>query len=189
MDIIIERANRFVQNRFSHDTVPHHKGALESVSEELDSFDSGLDKIKFINIVIEANNETFKSHKVKCTNPECTQEFEHGNIQYFLTQELNRLGIHLNEDTFTDEEREKSESKLDKILTSVNDLKMGQEIIYEALIKEINDLRELYFLGKKKWHQLFLGKCVDMVASGIVSETVSKQILDEFSRTFPSLLT
>ncbi len=189
MDIILERANRHAKNHFRHDTVPHHKGTLESVNEELDSIDSILDKIKFINVIIEANNKTLIVHKLKCANPKCTQDFEHGNIQYFLTQELNRLGVHLNEDTFTDEEKEKSESKLDQILKSLNDLKMGQEIIYEDLLKEINDLRELYFLGKRKWHQLFLGKCVDMVASGIASETVSKQIVDEFSKTFPNLLT
>lgn len=67
-------------------------------------------------------------------------------------------------------------------------MKHGQQIIYEELTDEINELKNLLFLGKKKWYQLLVGKSVEMVASGIVSETVVKGILDNSKISFPTLL-
>lgn len=34
----------------------------------------------------------------------------------------------------------------------------------------------MYFLDKKNWSQLFMGKLTEMIASGVVSETMSKEI-------------
>ena len=39
--------------------------------------------------------------------------------------------------------------KLDKILSDLQTLKNGQQIIYEDLKEEIESLKELYILGKK----------------------------------------
>lgn len=67
-------------------------------------------------------------------------------------------------------------------------MKAGQQVIYDDLLKEINELKELYFLGKKKWHQILVGKGVDMVSSGIISETVSKQIINSIEPALTKLI-
>lgn len=61
-------------------------------------------------------------------------------------------------------------------------------MLYEDLLKEINELKDLYFLGKKKWYQLLIGKSVEMAAGGIVSETVSKQIIEQVKSNLPGLI-
>lgn len=188
MDIVIEMTNKFIEENFD-DRVPHHKSLLGSVEELLDSIDSQQDQIKILNLLLDKTNFYFEEHQKACKNPgECEQPYHHGMTVYFLTQKLNRLGVHFDEDTFTQNEKQQSESKLDKILKDLSEIKLGQEIIYEDLIEEINRLRELYFLGKKNWHQLLVGKCVDMVAGGVVSETVSKQIIAEFSKSAIALI-
>lgn len=188
MDIIIKQANRFTENYFNGG-VSHYEEILDAAKEKVYNIDNPLDKIKFLNIVLEKKNSEYEKHKPVCGDPEnCSKNFAYENISYYLTQELNRLGIHFNDDTFTDAEKQQAESRLDKILSDLNGLKIGQQIIYEDLTKEINELKDLYFLGKKKWYQLFIGKSAEMVAGGIVSETIAKQIIETVKTSFPNLL-
>ena len=57
-------------------------------------------------------------------------------------------------------------------------LKKGQELIYNDLLNEIEELKELYFLGKKNWKQLLAGKIIEMVTGGVLNETVSKELIE-----------
>jgi hypothetical protein len=188
MDIITKKAKRFADNYFM-DGVRQYDELLSAAKKEVYSIDNPLDQIKYLNFLLDRNNSDYESHKPRCQDPEnCQYNEAYENIAYYLTQELNRLGVQFNDDTFTQEEKENADTKLDQILKDLNEVKLGQQIIYEELTKEINELRELYFLGKKKWYQLFIGKSVDMVASGIVSETISKQIIEEFKKNLPALI-
>ncbi len=187
MDIIKETATRFATNHL-RGRFTNYQEFIDLAKEKLYDIDNHSDKIKFINILLENNNTEYDKHKPNCTNPTgCPQNYAHENVTYYLSQELGRLGVQLNEDTFTVEEKAHAESKLDQILRDLIEVKLGQQIIYEDLNKEINELRDLYFLGKKKWYQLLVGKGVDMVASGIVSETVSKELIDTVKISFPKL--
>jgi hypothetical protein len=142
-----------------------------------------------LNFLLDRNNNDYADHKPRCQDPEnCRYNYAYENIAYYLTHELNRLGVHFNDDTFTQEDKEQAHSKLDQILKGLNDIKFSQQVIYEDLSKEINELKDLYFLGKKKWYQLFIGKSVDMFASGVVSETLSKQIIEELKKNMPPLI-
>ena len=177
MDIIIKQAKRFSENHYDGG-VSDYREIIGGAQEKLLGIDNSLDQIKFINVVLEKNSSEYEEHKKVCRNPEdCDKNFAFENIEYYLTQELNRLGVSFNEDAFTNDEKQDAASKLEKVISDLNDLKLGQEVIYEDLIKEISELKDLYFLGKKKWHQLLIGKTAEMVASGIVSETIAKQII------------
>jgi hypothetical protein len=189
MDIILKKATRFADNHYNGG-VSRYKEILDAVTEQVSAIDNPLDKIKFLNVVLERNNNDYEKHKPLCGDPEnCTKNYAYENVAYFLTQELNRLGVQFNEDAFSDTDKQEAESKLDKILSQLADLKIGQQIIYEDLNKEINELKDLYFLGKKKWYQLLIGKTAEMVTSGIVSETVAKEIINTVKTTYSNLLT
>ena len=58
----------------------------------------------------------------------------------------------------------------------------------EILRIEIEELKNLYVLGKKNWKQLLLGKTGEMVSSGIVSEEVSKPLFELAKSIFKSYL-
>jgi hypothetical protein len=181
MDIIIEKANNFEYNNFRN--FSNYEELLYEAKKEVCEIDNPLDKIKFLNILLLRSNSDYEEHKIGHKNSDCESCYAYENISYHLMQELSRLGVHFNDDTFTDTEKQSAESKLDQILKELNEQKLGQQIIFE----EINELRELYFLGKKNWYQLFIGKSVEMVASGIISETVSKQIIDTL-KELPALI-
>ena len=63
-------------------------------------------------------------------------------------------------------------------------LKLGQEVIYDDLLSELNELKEYYFLEKSSWKQLMLGKLTEMIAGGVISETVSKEIVNLVNMKF-----
>jgi hypothetical protein len=59
---------------------------------------------------------------------------------------------------FTEAEKEDINSNIDKVLSRLNELQLGQEIVYN----EIDELRNLLMLEKKNWRQLLKGKLVDL---------------------------
>jgi len=182
MDIIAKQAQRFADNVFDSG-VGNYERILSDVRRKVSEIDNKLDKVKFLNIVLERNKSIYDSHKLVCKEPtECQQNENHEVISYLLVQELNRLDIIFGKDVFTEEEKATADTKLDKILEELAFLKNGQQLIYDDLTYEINELRSLHFLGKKKWYQLLLGKSTEMVMSGIISETVSKKIAHELPK-------
>ena len=89
---------------------------------------------------------------------------------------------------FTPDERQAADAKLDALLKEVQLLKVGQEAIWTDIRKDIEELKALYFLGKKNWRQLLLGKLTEMTASGVVSDTISKWAEEMFKSGISTLL-
>lgn len=188
MNYIKKRADKFVKNYIAGQLSDHEKIIYEVQSESY-KIDDDLDKITFIRVILEENAREYAKHLLKCTNKDnCSVNYGHETIQYFLTQELNKLGIKTNNDQFTIEEKIIAESKLDKVLEDLQELKIGHELIYDDLKAEIQHLKELFILGKKTWHQLLLGKTTEMVIGGVISETISKEILEKVSGDFQKIL-
>lgn len=80
-------------------------------------------------------------------------------------------------DHFAIEEKIIAAEKVDEILERLKRLELGQEVLYTDVKEDLDELKTLFHLGKKHWKQLLIGKVGEMVLSGIISETVSKQIL------------
>lgn len=189
MNYIKKRADKFVQ-LYVERQISEHKTVIDAAKTEIYDIDDDLDKATFLRIVLEANAEAFEKHLKVCTNEiDCPTNFNHESVTYFLTQELNRLGIKTDNDQFTIEEKIDAENKLDQILKDLQTLKDGHQIIYDDLKSEIDSLKELFMLGKKTWFQLLLGKTTEMVIGGVISETVSKEIVSAVKKGVTNLLT
>lgn len=117
--------------------------------------------------------------------------------KFGITEPIHREGINQNtkpqtesnkSSAFSDEEQETLNAKIDSILEELKTLKAGQEVIWADLMKELSELKDLYFLSKKTWRQLLTGKLAEMVAGRIITETVSKRIADSINPTIANLL-
>lgn len=139
------------------------------------------DKIIFYQKILEKNTEVINLHTPVCTAPpeRCSFHLSLEEIQYVLSNALIDLGVKLNEDTLTYEEKDKYADAIDKLMTEIQTLKDGQEIIYTDLKQELEEIKEYMYLGKKKFTYMLTGKMFEMVASGVVSETISKGFLNE----------
>lgn len=151
---------------------------IRIVKEYLHKINSETDKLELITSILEANELKYQNHLKGCTDENCFTHKEHIEINYFLQQELEALGVE-GTDSFTREEKEKYNKKLDEILRAIIN---SNEIINESieiLKQEIEELKSLYVLGKKNWKQQFAGKFLDMVYSGVVSEITAKPIIEK----------
>lgn len=175
MDMIISLADEFSRRFICNGSRPIE--LIESAKSELLKIYEPLEKIKFLQYIIDENIKSMESHLVECKHQHCARIQNHQKIDYFLSQELKSLGVFGDKDSFASTEKIELNKKIDKILCDLQDLKDGQRIIYEDLSDQLTELKNLYFLGKKKWHQIMVGKVLEMTLSGIISQSLSKDII------------
>ncbi len=186
MSFIKKKAEQFVYEHIERG-ISSGKEVVESAKSELYDIDDDLDKVTFLNVILGANKLEYDKHLLVCTNKNsCPENHDHETITYYLTQELKRI-IPITGDQFSSEEAVQAESKLDDILKEVKSMKEVGNEHFQKIQSELNELRDLYILGKKKWYQLLIGKSADMVLSGIVSETVAKKIVETVATELPKL--
>jgi hypothetical protein len=186
MSYIQKMTEQFITDSFRGRMVGNRLENLiaQSISTA-DDIENPLDSVKFLTKVLEKNEEKYQEHLKGCTNKNgCPENLGHEKIAYKLTKELKRYNKNgLTDDIFTTEEKEQADSKLDKILSHLQTIKDGQEIIYN----DIAELKELHFLGKKNWKQLAVGKLTGVVAAGVIEEATAKDLLEGITE-LPKLL-
>ncbi|MDR0969818.1 MAG: hypothetical protein LBM67_04705 [Lentimicrobiaceae bacterium] len=187
-DVVESNAYKFIQKALvSSDSTEKLVSDLESQRYR---YRREKDKLKYLTVVSQYVQEESEKHSKECKNPSnCSQSKALGEATFFLNQMLEEYGIGINNDeVFTNEERYENNKKLDDMLQEIETLKMGQEIIYDDLKKEIEELKNLYFIGKKNWYQNLAGKSLEMVASGVVNETISKKLISIAGVMFNNLI-
>ena len=103
---------------------------------------------------------------------------------FFMQQEIEELIGELDGSDFQEDEKLQYSGSMELIVEDLKLLKLGQEVIYDDLLSELNELKEYYFLEKSSWKQLMLGKLTEMIAGGVISETVSKEIVNLVNMKF-----
>lgn len=133
-----------------------------------------------------------RNHLRSCPNPnhrsKCIVNNNYENSLFFIQNERDEIIENLPSTDFTPPERADINESLQKILNDLDKIKMGQEITYEDLTIELNELKEFYYLNKKHWSQMLIGRLTEMVASGVISETISKDIIDTVSKHYEGLI-
>jgi hypothetical protein len=184
-DIVENNAYRFISRNISI----HIDKLVNDLENQLYKYNREHDRLKYLSIVSQYIQEVLENHEKECKTPNCKTSNKYKEAAFFINQMLEEYGIGINYgQVFTAEERDENNRKLDDLLLEIEKLRMGQEIIYDDLIKEIEELKNLYFIGKKNWYQILAGKSLEMVASGVVSETVSKKLISIAGETFNKLI-
>ncbi|EKB03899.1 hypothetical protein HMPREF9711_02084 [Myroides odoratimimus CCUG 3837] len=188
MDIIKVFSDKIISRQLSRGRM-RIADFKSNVTEHLWDISDKRDKVRLLTILVDEVKKDYEEHKLVCERPNsCNQNEFYELALYYLRNELIDLDIILDENTFTEEDKKSAESKLDQILKEIEFLKKGQELIYEDLLAEIEELKELYFLGKKNWSQLLMGKVVEMTVSGVIGGTVSQNIIDIAKEQLPKLI-
>lgn len=188
MNPIVNIANKFYEEKvnISYDNYMEN---VEGVKNVVNGLYNKADKIKFLEIIIKNADDYLQDHLAVCKEgKDCYINTEFPSFLFYLKQELIVLGIDLNGDIFTSDDISSAEKKLEEIILTLEEIKVGQHAIFDEFVEQIEELKEYYFLGKRKWHQLLLGKASEMTVSGVVSETLSKKIVSLISTELPKLI-
>jgi hypothetical protein len=168
-----------IASRYIERGIGDENKLIAKVRNELFEIKSEQDKLGLLTIILEANELEYQDHLKGCTNLKtCGTNKQHQRVAYFLQQELEELGININADHFTWDEKTQCNAQLDNLietLTASNQILSEQ---LEILRIEIEELKNLYVLGKKNWKQQFAGKVSEMLCSGVISELTAKPIIN-----------
>ena len=188
MNLFIEQLGQKIVKDYIEHEITDAKNIVKIVLEEAEQVLSLRDKIDLFSIVLEGNEKALQLHLSECSTPNCDIKMNHDRVSYFIQQEFMNLGVNSNEDHFTSDEKENFNNFIDTFIEQINLSNQLMTEQFEILSNEIEELKNLYFLGKKNWKQLLLGKTGEMVSSGIVSETVSKPLFELAKDSLQKLL-
>ena len=153
---------------------------LSGIKTELARQRKDSDKIIFLSTLRNSISNWHDSHYEVCKEKDDCDELKwHQKTIFYLNNMLDDYSIQSDQkDWFSENEKIDYSDKLDKIINDIQILKKGQEVIYDNLTEEIEELKNLYHLGKKNWKHILVGKTVEMITGGVISETISKELIN-----------
>lgn len=191
MNIIQRHADEFFNTKGYEKSSRKGKDIIDEVRLTLYDYKKTSYKIQFVERLIYLYKESYDRHLLRCNainKAECPSNQFHEDILFFLQEEIEDLESNLDLDEFSPTEKKVVSDRLEKLLYDINLLKLGQEITYEDFKNEFEELKDYYFLNKKNWTEMFIGKLTQMVASGIIGQTASKEIVNFIKANYTSFL-
>jgi len=188
VNIVEEIANEFLDEYYVSSENKNY--FLNGLDKELSRYKKEADKIIFLKSVRSSIQEMYDDHFANCKEKkDCETLKWHLKSIFYVNNLLEDYSISEDKnDCFTSEEKQMFCDKLDKIIDEIEILKKGQNVIYDDLSEEIEEMKGLFYLGKKNWKTLLVGKGFEMVAGGVVSETISKELINLSGLSIQNLL-
>jgi len=185
MNVIQKQVDEFLDLQ----STGHAKSFIQNVRQELYEYRKQIHKIEFLQRVQYKIKLDLDEHNKVCPYKQagepCSNEDNYEAILFFLQNEIDEVDELLEPTDFTIEDKKRTDEALQEIISNTQNLIGISQFTYDDLIAEIQELKELYFLPKKNWVQLLTGKITEMVAGGIISETISKQLVGVINKTYP----
>ena len=191
MNLIQKQAEHFYQIHVNDSG--DYKDFIQELRSQLFEYHKGSHKIEFIDRIIILLKKDYDIHLVDCeyrdkNRLDCRFNTYYENTLFFIQNEKDETLSVLEPSEFSISERNLNNESLDKIIDDLRKIQVGQELTYNDLYDELQELKEYYFLSKKHWSQLLIGRISEMVAGGVISETVSKEIVDTVLKNYPGLI-
>ena len=190
MNLIQQQTADFLDRKF--DERGKYDDFIQKVRTQLYEYRKDAHKLEFIDHLMTLLKQGYDKHLTRCEYPndrgKCAINKNYENTLFFIQNERDEMIESLPSTDFSPQERTDINESLQKILADLDKIKMGQEITYDDLIAELNDLKEFYYLNKKHWSQMLIGRLTEMVASGVISETISKDIVETVTKHYAGLI-
>jgi hypothetical protein len=146
-----------------------------------------------LSLLTEANKEIYRNihlsvdDKARCGNAI-------NKIKYKLYSLAKDDGYNFDKNTFTDDEVYDLSNRVDTILEKLNEIQLGQEILFDELAELKEDFASLksdFPLGKKRWYQRAAGIVVSYAGTkgaDEIYEVLKPFLKDFFQNTAPHLI-
>lgn len=178
MNIIQKQAAEFYRLNMRESRTKHPEFVIE-VKTALIDYRRPSHKLEFLGWILSKLKIDYDKHFETCKSREnCVTNETYENSIFFLQIEQEQIEESLNPQDFSGIEKTEMDRKLNEILDRIKQLQLGQQVIYDDLQSSLDELKELYYLNKKTWGQLLLGKLTDFTAAGLVAEEISTPLLE-----------
>ncbi len=190
MNIIQQQASDFIKFKFNERS--KYNEFIDKIRSQLYEYRKDSHKLEFIEHIMTLLKLGYDEHLKTCEYPndrsQCLVNKNYENTLFFIENEREELIENLPQTEFNYQEKSAINESLQKIIADLDKIKMGQEITYDDVMIELNELKEFYFLNKKHWSQLLIGRLSEMVAGGVISETISKDIVSTIAKNYDGLI-
>jgi hypothetical protein len=190
MNLIQQQTEDFFKWHF--DEHGRHEDFIQKVRTQMYEYRKDAHKLEFIDHIIILIKVDYDKHLTVCNysreKGKCPTNKNYENTLFFVQNERDEILENLTTEDFKPQERAEINESLQKIIADLEKIKLGQEITYDDLIEELKDLKEFYYLNKKHWSQMLIGRLTEMVASGVISETISKDIVETVAKHYDGLI-
>ena len=179
MNLIQKQAENFVQFKMSYSKP--YQDFVNLVKLEINQYSQIPHKIQFLETVMFEAKMEYEEHLPNCTKLEsCQQNLFYESVIFFLNEERQKLTKKLTAEEFNEADILRYKTGIDEILEKLNNLELGQQLTYDDFSDEFEEMKSYFYMNKKSWQLMLAGKLLEMVAAGVVSETVSKEIVGFF---------
>lgn len=194
MNLVEKEALRFKTKLFQKSQ--NLQLAKNTLVDKINVFNRPKDRLYFLNILRKVLNDQKIEHEKTCTTEVCGTSINLNNALFVIDQEIDDINDYYepatpSDDNIPTELRVEIHSRINEAIEKLEKLSLGQEVIFN----EIDELKEHFNLGKKKWLQLLKGKLVDLGISYAVEKTVLDTIyntivqdIDKLPSSFIDLL-
>jgi len=191
MNLIQQQAEDFYKSNF--DERGEYEEFIGNLRIQLNEYRKQIHKLEFTERIMTMLKINYDKHLITCKFPndrlKCYLNKNYENSLFFIQNEREDLLENLPESEFTNVEKFEINESIVKIIEDLQTIQLGQQITYDDILAELNELKEFYYLNKKHWSQLLIGKLSEMVAAGVVSESISKDIVEAVSKHYEGLIT
>lgn len=149
------------------------------IENALWNFSKTEDRVQFTIYLINYITEVLAKHLSVCTANRCSVEPNCQEFLFFLYRKLDEFGLKTDADSFTTDEVFQNNEVINQILYKLEEIKGGQEIIFEeveSLKKDFSEAKGLQVLGKSKWHKYIAGIVFENLANKGIDD-VLKQLI------------
>ncbi|MFN7043757.1 MAG: hypothetical protein ACK4M1_01060 [Flavobacterium sp.] len=190
MNLIQEQAIHFYDWKFNEHGI--YQEFISEVRTQLFEYRKNAHKLEFLDYIMTLLKQGFDKHLLVCQHKNeknvCSINKNYENSLFFIQNERDEIIENLPKTEFNYQERSEINDSLQKILEDLNKIKIGQEFTYDDIVQELNELKEFYFLNKKHWSQMLIGRLSEMVAGGVISETISKEIVETVMKNYSGII-
>jgi hypothetical protein len=160
---------------------PYHD-FIGIVKYEISQYSQVSHKIQFLETVMYEVKKVYEEHLQKCTSIEnCQENLYYESVIFFLNEIRIELSKNISIEEFNDSDILRYKTGIDAVLKKLNELQLGQQLTYDDFIVQFDEMKSYFYMNKKTWNQMLAGKLLEMIAAGVVSETLSKQIIETFN--------
>lgn len=164
-----------------------HKGFIEHCGKTMLNYKRNIHCIVFLERLqelVKASQDRHLQYCVSRDDNECRFVRFYKVILFYLRNELDYQEKDLPFTYFRKNERRLLDHDIEEMVNLLPALKTGDRGNFMKLKLELNEMKSYYFLDKKNWKQLFLGKLIVLENSHIITHEQCATLLEKIEERF-----
>ena len=176
MNLISKQAEKF--SKYNLDSNKSYQEFLQLINQELLQYSQFSHKVQFIETIMFEVKKEYDEHLPNCNSKEdCRYNLFYESVIFFLNELRLGHSENLTDLEFKEADIIRYRTGIDDILKKLNEIQVGQQFTYDDFSDQFEELKNYFFINKKSWNNMLAGKLLEMIAAGVISETVSKHIV------------